>query len=131
MSLKIHVLNSHMDFSPKIMAQWVRSKENISTKTWRKWKEDTRVGGMLSGRYTANFRKPHKEEELRRQEKKTVQGHWINLTCKYVNLTVFNNMFIITPVNSLLEQIFSLNSLTRCTHAWNYWQCRFWGNGRW
>jgi hypothetical protein len=62
MSLKFYVLNSNMDFFPKIMVQWVRSKENISTKTWRKWKEDTRVGGMLSGRYIANFRKPHKRK---------------------------------------------------------------------
>jgi hypothetical protein len=43
----------------------VRSKENVSNKTLRKWKEDTRVGGMLTwwvrtaGRYIAKFRKPH------------------------------------------------------------------------
>jgi hypothetical protein len=43
----------------------VRSKENVTTKTLRKWKEDTRVGGMLiswvttDGRYIVKFRKPH------------------------------------------------------------------------
>jgi hypothetical protein len=43
----------------------VRSKENVSTKTLRKWKEDTRVGGMLTwwvttaGCYIAKFREPH------------------------------------------------------------------------
>jgi hypothetical protein len=40
-------------------------KGNVSTKTLRKWKEDARVGGMLTwwvtnaDRYTAKFRKPH------------------------------------------------------------------------
>jgi hypothetical protein len=48
MSLKIHFLNLHLDFFPKILVQLVRSKENISTKTLRKWKEDTRVSGMLT-----------------------------------------------------------------------------------
>jgi hypothetical protein len=43
----------------------VSSKENVSTKTLRKWKEDARVGGMLTrwvttgGPYIAKFRKPH------------------------------------------------------------------------
>jgi hypothetical protein len=43
----------------------VRSKENVSIKTLRKLKADTRVGGMLNwwvttaGRYIAKFRKPH------------------------------------------------------------------------
>jgi hypothetical protein len=42
----------------------VRSKVNVSTKTLRKWKEDTRVGGTLTGwvttagRCNAKFRKP-------------------------------------------------------------------------
>jgi hypothetical protein len=54
----------------------------------RKWKEDTRVGEMLTwwvttaGRYIAKFRKPHL---IRRatyaaspaRKKKAVQGHWI------------------------------------------------------
>jgi hypothetical protein len=43
----------------------MRSKENVSTKTLRKWKKGTRVGGMLTlwvttaGRYIAKFRKTH------------------------------------------------------------------------
>jgi hypothetical protein len=47
------------------LVQWVRSKENVSTKTLRKWKEDTRVGEMLTWRvtiagcYIAKCRKPH------------------------------------------------------------------------
>jgi low temperature requirement protein LtrA len=65
MSLKINFLNLHLDFSPKILAQLVRSKENVSTKTLRKWKEDTRVSRMLTswvttaGRYIMKFQKPH------------------------------------------------------------------------
>jgi hypothetical protein len=47
-SLKINFLNSPLDFFPKILVQCVRSEENVSTKTLRKWKEDTRVGGMLT-----------------------------------------------------------------------------------
>jgi hypothetical protein len=43
----------------------VRSKENGSIKILRKWKEDNRVGGMLTlrvttaGRYIVKFRKHH------------------------------------------------------------------------
>jgi hypothetical protein len=65
MILKIHFLNSHLDIFLKILMQWVRSKDNVSTKTLRKWKEDTRVTGMLTwwvataGQYIAKFRKPH------------------------------------------------------------------------
>jgi hypothetical protein len=62
--------NSFFDFKlwknfPKILVQWVRSKENFSTKTLRKWNEDTRVSGMLTwwvtadGFYIAKFRKSH------------------------------------------------------------------------
>jgi hypothetical protein len=48
MRLKIYFLNSHLVCFPKILVQLVRSKENVSTNTLRKWKEDTRVGGMLT-----------------------------------------------------------------------------------
>jgi hypothetical protein len=81
-SLKINLLNSHLEIFLKILVQWVRSKENVSTKTLRKWKEDTRVGWMLTwcvttaGRYIAKFRTPHMSEETRRQDKKTVHWHW-------------------------------------------------------
>jgi hypothetical protein len=42
----------------------VRSKENVSTKTLTKWKEDTRVGGMLTwwvttAEHITKSRKPH------------------------------------------------------------------------
>jgi hypothetical protein len=52
-------------FFLKILVHWVRRKENVSTKTLRKWKEDTRVGGMLTwwvtavGCFIAKFREPH------------------------------------------------------------------------
>jgi hypothetical protein len=66
MSLKIHFLNWYLDiFFSKTLVQWVRSKGNVSTMTLRKWKEDIRVGGLLTwwvttaGRYIAKFRKPH------------------------------------------------------------------------
>jgi hypothetical protein len=48
MSLKIYFLTSHLDFFPKILMQLVRSKENVSVKTSRKRKDDTRVVGMLT-----------------------------------------------------------------------------------
>jgi hypothetical protein len=43
----------------------VRSRENVTTQTLRKWKEGTKVGGLLiswvttAGLYLAKFRKPH------------------------------------------------------------------------
>jgi hypothetical protein len=39
MSLQINFLSSYLDFCPKILVQWVSSKEKFSTKTLRKWKE--------------------------------------------------------------------------------------------
>jgi hypothetical protein len=45
--LKIHFLKSHLDFFSKILVQQVSSTENVSTKTLSKWKDDTRVSGML------------------------------------------------------------------------------------
>jgi hypothetical protein len=63
--LKNHFLNTHLNFFHKILVQLVRSKENVSTNTLRKWKEDTGVGGMLTwcvtaaGRYIAKFQKLH------------------------------------------------------------------------
>jgi hypothetical protein len=39
---------AHGNFLTKILVQCVRSKENVSTKTLRKWKEDTTVGVMLT-----------------------------------------------------------------------------------
>jgi hypothetical protein len=43
----------------------VRSKENVSTKTLRKWKKDSQADGMLTcwmntaGCYIVKFQKPH------------------------------------------------------------------------
>jgi hypothetical protein len=65
MSLKINFWIRTWICFPKIVVHWVRSKENVSTKTLRKWKEDSRVSGMLTwwvttaGSYNAKFREPH------------------------------------------------------------------------
>jgi hypothetical protein len=63
MSLKINFLNLHLDFFPKVLVQWVRSKGTVvSTKTLRDWKEDTSVGGMLAWWWLlldTTFQKPH------------------------------------------------------------------------
>jgi hypothetical protein len=48
MSLKIHFLNLHLDFFPKNLGAVSKEQGELSTKTLRKWKEDTRVGGILT-----------------------------------------------------------------------------------
>jgi hypothetical protein len=65
MSFKIHFLNLHLDIFPKNLGAVNEDKENISTKPLRKWKEDTRVSGMLkrwvrtAGRHITKFWKTH------------------------------------------------------------------------
>jgi hypothetical protein len=48
MSLKLHLLNLHLEFFLEELGAGVRSKENVSTKTLSELKEDTRVGVMLT-----------------------------------------------------------------------------------
>jgi len=38
MSLKIHFIHSHLDFSQRIVVQWVANTENVSIKTFLQWR---------------------------------------------------------------------------------------------
>jgi len=45
MSLKIHFLHSHLDFSQRIVVQWMMNTENISIKTFLQWRRDIKGNG--------------------------------------------------------------------------------------
>ena len=48
MSLKLDVLHSHLDFFCDNVGVLARNTENVSTKTFKFWKRDTKEGGMKS-----------------------------------------------------------------------------------
>ena len=45
MSLKLHFLHSHLDFSQRIVVQWMMNTENVSIKTFLQWKRDIKGNG--------------------------------------------------------------------------------------
>ena len=45
MSLKMHFLHSHLDFSQRIVVQWMMNTENISIKTFLQWRRDIKGNG--------------------------------------------------------------------------------------
>jgi len=45
MSLKIHFLHSHLDFSQRIVVQWMMNMENVSIKTFLQWRRDIKGNG--------------------------------------------------------------------------------------
>jgi len=47
MSLKIHFLHSHLDFSQRTVAQWVMNTENVSIKTFLQWRRDIKGNGTV------------------------------------------------------------------------------------
>ena len=47
MKLKIHFLHSHLDFSWRIVVQWVMNTENISIKTFLQWRRDIKGNGNV------------------------------------------------------------------------------------
>ena len=46
MNVKLHFLHSHIEFFPANLGDVSENKENVSTRTSRTWKRDTREGGM-------------------------------------------------------------------------------------
>jgi len=56
MSLKIHFLHSHLDFSRRIVVQWMMNMENVSIKTFLQWRRDIKGNGSgLCSRTTAGL----------------------------------------------------------------------------
>ena len=47
MPLKIHFLHSHLDFSQRIVVQWVMNTENVSIKTFFQWRRDIKGNGTV------------------------------------------------------------------------------------
>ena len=47
MSLKIHFLHSHWDFSQTTVVQWVMNTENVSIKTFLQWRRDIKGNGTV------------------------------------------------------------------------------------
>jgi len=45
MSLKIHFLHSHLDFSQRIVVQWMMNTEKVSIKTFLQWRRDIKGNG--------------------------------------------------------------------------------------
>ena len=45
MSLKIHFLHSHLDFSQRIVVQWMVNTEDVSIKTFLQWRRDIKWNG--------------------------------------------------------------------------------------
>jgi hypothetical protein len=82
MSLKIRFFNSHLDCFPEnlgAVSEEQGKRFHQATKTLRKWKNNPRIGEMLTLCWRKNSEKLTQEKEqhtqLRRQDKKTEQGH--------------------------------------------------------
>ena len=57
MSLKIHFLHSHLDFSQRNVVQWMMNMENVSNKTFLQWRRDIKGNGTgLCSLTTAGLR---------------------------------------------------------------------------